>query len=394
VPGSLVDIALIILMLIFAMNGYRQGFLVGLLSFMGFFGGALLGLQLGPLIARRFDSDSARVLVSLVAIFGLAVAGQAVAGFAGTRLRSAITNRTAQRFDDLGGAFVSVIALLLVVWLVAAPLGSSSLPWLAKSVRNSAILGVVDALMPEQAQTLSQALRDTVDTRGFPDVFGGLAPTRVREVAPPDPALAKSQAVTVAAKSVVKVLGTARSCSRRIEGSGFVYAPEHVMTNAHVVAGTNSISVELKGSRRGGRVVAYDPGRDLAVIYVPGLNAPVMKFAPKPASTDADAVVVGYPLDGPFDPEPARIRDIREIAGPNIYDTGQVKREIYTIRALVRSGNSGGPLVATDGTVLGVIFAAAADDPQTGFAITAREAADVAAAGSERTDATSTGACA
>jgi S1-C subfamily serine protease len=119
-----------------------------------------------------------------------------------------------------------------------------------------------------------------------------------------------------------------------------------------------------------------------------------MHFAAKPAVSDSDAVVIGYPLDGPFDPEPARVRDLREIAGPNIYDTGQVRREIYTIRALVRSGNSGGPLVATDGTVLGVIFAAAADDPQTGFAITAHEASDVAAAGSSRTDATSTGACA
>src|SRR5262245_41920510 len=105
-------------MLVFAVNGYRQGFLVGLMSFVGFFGGALLGLQLGPLVGRQFESDATRVLVSLAASFGLAVAGQAVAGFVGARLRNAIRNQAAQRFDDLGGAVVSVLALLLVVWLV------------------------------------------------------------------------------------------------------------------------------------------------------------------------------------------------------------------------------------------------------------------------------------
>jgi S1-C subfamily serine protease len=392
---SLVDITLVVLMLIFAVNGYRQGFLVGLLSFIGFFGGALLGLQIGPLIGQQFQADSARVLVSLAAIFGLAVAGQALAGFVGTRLRNAIRNQAAQRFDDLGGAVVSVFALLLVVWLVAAPLGSSSLPWLASSIRNSAILRTIDRIMPDEARALSKALRDTVDTNGFPDVFGGLVPTQVRPVDPPDPKVANSQAVVTARKSVVKVLGTAPSCSRRIEGSGFVYAPEHVMTNAHVVAGTKDpLTVNLGGVKRDGHVVAFDPKRDLAVIYVPGLAAPAMAFATKDAPSEADAVVIGFPLDGPFNAQPARVRDVRNITGPDIYDSGQVRREIYTIRSLVLSGNSGGPLVSLDGAVLGVIFAAAADDRNTGFAITADEAAGVAQDGRTRTAATSTGACA
>ena len=130
----MVDLVLLLLMVVFAINGYRQGFLVGLLSFIGFFGGALLGLQLGPLVAQQFDRDSLRVVISLLAIFGLAAAGQAVAGFVGARLRNALRNPVAQRFDDAGGAFVSVVAVLLVIWLVAAPLGSSSIPWLARSV--------------------------------------------------------------------------------------------------------------------------------------------------------------------------------------------------------------------------------------------------------------------
>jgi S1-C subfamily serine protease len=304
-----------------------------------------------------------------------------------------MSNPSARRLDDLGGALVSVVAVVLVVWLVAAPLGSSSLPWLARSVKNSAILGTVDRVMPEQAKALSESLRQTVDTRGFPDVFDGLTPTRARPVPEPDPTLANSPLVLSAHSSVVKVLGNAPSCSRRIEGSGFIYSTEHVMTNAHVVAGTRSNTVEINGARRAGQVVYYDPQRDLAVLYVPGLRGPVMRFG-RPAQSGSDAIVLGFPLDGPYDAQSARVRDRREITGPDIYNTGKVTREVYTIRGLVRSGNSGGPMVGTDGSVLGVIFAAAADDPQTGFAITADEASTVAVAGQSRTQPMGTGPCA
>jgi S1-C subfamily serine protease len=174
-----------------------------------------------------------------------------------------------------------------------------------------------------------------------------------------------------------------------------VYADERVMTNAHVVAGTREVQVEVGGDQLDGTVVVYDPRRDLAVIYVPGLGAPAMSFTEKPAATGANAIVLGFPLDGPFNAQSARIREVSNITGPDIYDSGdEVTREIYTIRALVRSGNSGGPLVAPNGRVLGVIFAAAADDRNTGFAVTAREASPVAKQGKERTRAVRTGDCA
>jgi S1-C subfamily serine protease len=389
-----VDGILILLMLVFAISGYRQGFVIGALSFGGFFSGALIGLQVGPLIANNFSDGAIRVVVSLVAIFALAVLGQTLAGWFGTRLRRAITSRSVQRLDDAGGAFVSLVAVLLVAWLVAVPLGSTSLPWLNREVRSSALLGGIDQLMPAQAQALSGALSDTLNTNGFPDVFGGLAPTRAREVAPPDPALATSQVVVNARRSVIKVLGTAPSCSRRIEGSGFVYASERVMTNAHVVAGTREVQVESNGERLNGTVVVYDPERDLAVIYVQGLQAPTMDFVPARAATGANAIVLGFPLDGPYNAQSARVRDVSRITGPDIYDSGDVTREIYTIRALVRSGNSGGPLVTPQGDVLGVIFAAAADDRTTGFAVTAAEAAGTAQLGIERTRGVKTGDCA
>jgi S1-C subfamily serine protease len=395
VSGIVVDLILIALIIMFALNGYRQGFLVGALSFFGFFGGALLGLQLAPIIVERMDSALTRVVVSLALVFGLALAGQTIAAWAGTRLRLAIRSPGGRQVDDVGGILVSVVALLLVAWMVAGPLGSSSVPTVAASVRNSAILGAVDAVMPNQARVLYNGLRDTIANGDFPNVFGDLTPTQAREVDPPDPELANSPAVRAARQSVVKIYGSAPSCRRRIEGSGFVFAPQHVMTNAHVVAGTrNSLVVELNRQRETGRVVYYNPNLDLAVLYVPELDAPPMAWADQEAQTGADAIVIGFPLDGPFTATSARVRDVRRVKGPNIYDNATVVREVYTIRAEVRSGNSGGPLVSRGGRLLGVIFAAAVDDPETGFALTADEARPVTEATANRTAAVGTGACA
>ncbi len=391
----MVDGILILLMLVFAISGYRQGFVIGALSFGGFFSGVLIGLQIGPLIANQFADGTVRLVVSLVTIFALAVLGQTLAGWLGTKLRRAIESRPMQRLDDAGGAVVSLVAVLLVAWLIAVPLGSTPFPEINRQVRSSAILNGINTLMPDEAQALSAGLRESLNTNGFPDVFGGLTRTNAREVAAPDPALAKSQVVINSRKSVIKVLGTAPSCSRRIEGSGFVYANERVMTNAHVVAGTRQIEVETQNAGRlQGKVVVYDPQRDLAVLYVPGLRAPTMPFVRKPAGTGANAIVLGFPLDGPYNAQGARVRDVSNITGPDIYDSGNVTREIYTIRALVQSGNSGGPLIAPNGDVLGVIFAAAADDRNVGFALTAAEAASTARLGVERTRGVKTGDCA
>jgi S1-C subfamily serine protease len=378
----------------FALNGYRQGFMVGALSFVGFFGGALVGLQTAPLVVEHVESPLLRVIISLGGVFGLALLGQTAAAWAGTRLRHAITSDNGRRMDDIGGIPVAVVALLLVAWMVAGPLASSSLPSVAGSVRNSAILRGVNWIMPEQARVLYNGLRDTIANGDFPNVFGDLTPTQAREVDEPDPKLARSPAVRAARESVVKVLGTAPGCQRRIEGSGFVYAPERVMTNAHVVAGTrDQLTVEVNGEREFGRVVAYDPNLDLAVLHVPGLDAPPMEWATSVGRNSDDAIVVGYPQDGPFKATAARLREIRRVRGPNIYDSQTVDRQVYTIRARVRPGNSGGPLLNRNGNVLGVIFAAAVDDPETGFALTAAESRPVAAAGARRNGPVGTGRC-
>ena len=388
------DAILIVLMLTFAVSGYRQGFVIGALALGGFFSGLLIGLQVAPLIANRFAEGAMRLVVALAVILVLAILGQTLAGWLGTSLRRVMQHQRLQRLDDAGGVVISVFAFLLFAWLIAVPLGSTPFPTINRAVRESVILDGVNSVMPERVEALTSALRDSLNTDGFPDVFDGLTRTRARAVPEPDPALRDSKVVAQSEKSVLKVLGAAPSCSRRIEGTGFVYASERVMTNAHVVAGTREVTVDTERGKLEGTVVVYDPKRDLAVLHVPGLRAPIMEFAGKEATTGANAIVLGYPQDGPYNAQSARVSDVSRITGPDIYDSGDVTREIYTIRSLVQSGNSGGPLITPTGDVLGVIFAAAADDKNVGFALTAEEAAPVARQGARSTREVRTGECA
>jgi len=390
--GSTLDIVLLVAAVVFAVSGYRQGFVIGALSFAGFFGGALIGVQLAPMLAEQFEADVTRLGVALAVVFMVAVLGQTIAVLIGGKIREQLRTQSLQTLDSVGGAVISAVAMLLVAWMVAAPLGNAPAPWLASQVRRSAVIGTVNDIVPSPVRNLYRSFGDVVGSGDFPDVFDPLTPTQVTEVQAPNPQLARSPAVTSAHRSTVKVLGLAPSCERRLEGTGFYFARNRVMTNAHVVAGTRSLKVELNGREADARVVVYDPERDLAVLYVPDMNAPAMQFVPQ-APTGTDAIVVGFPLDGPYTATPARIRDSRIIRGPNIYNNGTVRRQVYTLRSKVLSGNSGGPLVATNGAVYGVVFAAAVDDPDTGFALTAQEAAPVVNAGRAATQRVSTQTC-
>ncbi len=205
--------------------------------------------------------------------------------------------------------------------------------------------------------------------------------------------LRQDPAVRKVEPSVLKVTGVAESCRKRIEGSGFVYAPERVMTNAHVVAGVREPQVEVDGELLAADVVLFDPARDVAVLAVPGLTAPPLRPAAQPAEREQGAIVVGYPQDGPFRADAARIIRVQDARGKDIYQQDDVVREIYSVRGLVRQGNSGGPLVDTAGDVLGVVFAAAADDQTIGYVLTWDEVSSSAQDGRERTEPVSTGDC-
>jgi S1-C subfamily serine protease len=387
---NLLDLLLIAAAIAFGVTGYRQGFVAGLLSFLGFLGGGLLGLNLVPRLLGDADAQTGTALVAIGLVLALASAGQLLAGLLGGWVRSRVTWESAQLVDSAGGAFLSVVSMLLVAWFIGSAVATSSMPNLARLFRDSSILRGVDEVMPGSADALYHSFAKVLDANGFPSVFGPFTPERIRPVQPPDPAVANSTAVRRARPSIVKIVGTALSCSREIEGSGFVYAPERVMTNAHVVAGVREPQVIVEGSDRrfGGRVVLFDPRRDIAVLPLRALG-----FDGTANSRD-DAVVAGYPNNGPFVARAARIRDELRAQGPNIYDRGRVTREVYSLYTRVEPGNSGGPLLSPAGDVYGIIFAKSQDDPNTGYAVTADEASADARAGVSSTAAVSTGACA
>lgn len=391
----ILDLILLALVVLFAVSGYRQGFIVGVLSFVGFVGGGVLGAVIAPPIARAVVEGSAQqALLAIVIAFLAATLGQLIASSAGAVLRNRVTGDNARAVDAVGGSLVSAVSLLLVAWFIGTAVAGSPFGVLRKQVNSSTVLGAVDDVMPNTARGWFSSFKGFVGKTEFPQVFGGLGGESVVEVPAPDNDVLKTEELRRTQRSIVKIIGTAPQCQRRIEGTGFVYARERVMTNAHVVAGVRGYSqvVTMSGRPHRARVVVYDPKRDIAVLHVPGLPAPSLRFNGDAKSRDP-AVVAGFPRGRPFTAVAARIRAKQRAEGPDIYHSGQVTREIYAIRGAVKAGNSGGPLLAADGTVYGVIFAAALDDRETGYALTAHEVAGDAQAGQNATEAVDTQTC-
>jgi S1-C subfamily serine protease len=395
VPGDLLDLILIVLVIAFGVAGYRQGFIIGVLSFAGFIGGGAIGAAFGPKIARSVTANPAwQAVAAIVVVFLAAMIGQLLASGVGVAMRSRLTWRPATVVDAVGGAAVSGIAVLLIAWLIGSAVAYAPFPVISRQVNSSAVLRVIDRLMPPSANVMFSDFRSLLASGPYAQVFGALGAEGALAVAPPDQSVLDSPGLGVARASIVKVDGIAPSCSHRIEGSGFVYAPGHVITNAHVVAGVTEQQqvTSARGTTYPARVVLYDPKRDVAVLYVPALDAPPLRFA-GPAPTGADAIVAGYPLDGPFTAVAARVGTAQDATSPDIYQSTQVTRQIYPVKAIVRPGNSGGPLLTRQGTVDGVVFAAAISVSETGYVLTANEVSSDAAAGATATAPMSTQGC-
>jgi S1-C subfamily serine protease len=308
VPGDLLDLILLVLIAAFAVSGYRQGFIVGVLSFAGFLGGSAIGAAFGPGISRALShSQTGQAVTAVVVLIVTAVLGMALGSTIGVAVRSRVTWRPATLVDAIGGAAVGGLSFLLIAWFFGSAIAYSSLPSifpvLSRQVNNSALLRGVDKLMPAAATGAFSDFRRVLETGPYAQVFGALGAEIPLAVAPPNSAVLSSPGLAAARGSIVKVMGVAPSCSEQIEGSGFVYAPDHVLTNAHVVAGvTEGPDVFTSQGELSARVVLYDPQRDVAVLYVPGLDATPLNFAAQ-AATGADAIVAGYPVQRPARPD-------------------------------------------------------------------------------------------
>jgi S1-C subfamily serine protease len=374
---SWVDLVVLGLALIAAVSGWRHGMAVAALSFVGVLGGAIIGVRVAPLLASGIENQTTRIIVSIAVVVLLVALGETTGVFLGRRIRDRITGERVLTVDSTLGSILQAITVVLAAWLVALPLASASFPALAAGVRGSEVLRAVDGVMPEGAKSLPDDLRKLLDNSGFPDVLSPFSETPITEIGPPNATLVKSPAIQLVGDSVMKVRAKAPSCQRQMEGTGFIIGPRLVMTNAHVVAGSSSALVEATGGRDlAAEVVYYDPRIDLAVLRVGrALGADPLQFEPTPAKAGDDAIVLGYPLDGDFTVTPARVRQNIKLKGPDIYESGEIIRDVLTVRAKVQSGNSGGPMIDPTGKVTGVVFGAAVDDPETGFVLSVDQVA-------------------
>lgn len=376
-PSQWLDIAVLAVAFIAAISGWRSGALGSVLSFAGVVLGAVAGVLLAPHIVSHIAAPRAKLFAALFLILALVVVGEVAGVVLGRAVRGAIRNRPVRTIDSVIGVAVQLMVVLTAAWLLATPLTQSKdQPELAAAVRGSRVVAEVNEVAPTWLKTVPKRLSALLNTSGLPAVLEPFSRTPVIPVASPDPALANNPVVAAAAPSVVKVRSLAPSCQKVLEGTGFVISPERVMTNAHVVAGSSSVSLQANGKNYDAAVVSYDPQVDIAILAVPGLPSSPLVFDDTPAKTGTDVVVLGYPGGGNFTATPARIREVIKLSGPDIYRSPQqVTRDVYTIRANVEQGDSGGPLIDLDGRVLGVVFGAAVDDADTGFVLTAEEVA-------------------
>ncbi|MBC9227045.1 MarP family serine protease [Aeromicrobium sp. 636] len=384
------DLVLITTFVVYAYAGWVHGFVSNVFSGGGLLLGFLLGIALAPRFFTQGSGDALSAVMSIVFVFVVAAVGNFTGSMIGRSLR--IRRGPGRAIDAVLGAAFGTSVVMAASWALGYAVSASTLPYVSAAVRDSTVLQRVDQLMPQRAGEALQAFTDTLTGDVFPRYLDPFETEIIPATEPPDDKTLALKSVRAARASVVRVLGEAE-CNRTIEGSGFVIARDRIMTNAHVLAGVDEPTVTVGNRRYDARPVWFDPDLDLAVVDVPGLDAKPLRFETGAQQGDP-AAVLGFPENGPFDARSARIRGRLDLKGPDIYGNGRVSRDVFSIRSLVRSGNSGGPLISTKGEVIGVIFAASISDPETGYAVTAAETIPIARAAARAEATVSTGQCA
>lgn len=387
---NVLDILLVVLLLAAAVSGFRRGALLQILTYAGLLLGLFLGTVLAPALAGLSSDLVIQAGIVLATLLAGAALGDAAGWFVGARLGAAARRSWLGPVDTAAGSVVAVVALLLATWFLSLNLAHGPFPRLAREIQGSAIVRALDRVLPEPPSLVGQARR-FLDRFGFPEVFAGLPPAASGPVRVPGGADARA-ATRAASRSTVRIVGEA--CGRIQEGTGFVVASTHVLTNAHVVAGVDAPRVEAPdGSRQAALPVLFDPRTDVAVLRVAEAPGPVLPLAEEDARRGTGGAVLGYPGGGTLASSPTAVRRVLEALGRDIYGRGTVVREVYELQAVVRPGNSGGPFVLPDGEVAGVVFAASSTDPGVAYALTSDEVADEVTEALARTEAMSTGPC-
>jgi S1-C subfamily serine protease len=385
-----VDIVIIILFLSALVRGRELGLLRQIFSTLGFFGGLFLGAAVEPHIIGFASSALSRAVLALGVTFGCALLLLSLGEYVGILLKTKLIQLKLNYADVVLGSIAGGLTMFLTVWLVAPVLVTLPFQGLQQAVRGSWIVSHIDRSLPAAPNVFGD-LGHIIYPNGFPQVFTGLEPSLPTNT--PLPNLGSLNAAVQADEaSVVKIEG--RGCGGIVEGSGFVAGTNFVITNAHVVAGVSNPVVLDKNGEHTTTVVWFDPNFDLAVLRVHGLAGSPLTISTSRMPGGTPGAVLGYPGGGPFTADPATILSEFTAVGRNIYGQGETSRDVYGVKANIIPGNSGGPLVAKNGSVMGIVFAESTTYNQVGYALaTSKVVSELHQAETQNT-AVSTGQCA
>ncbi len=386
----IIDAIVVVFAITSLYRGREIGFVRQLCSTVGFFGGLFLGAWLEPHLVGFVHSQASRSVLTVIITLGCALILLTIGEYFGLRLKRHVLQRRINVLDNSFGAVLGMVSSLLSIWLIAAVIAALPTPGLQAGLRDSRIITQLNKILPE-APSVIASLGHLIDPNSFPQVFVGNEPSPRGGVKLPS--LGDLQtAVDRDKASVVKLEG--QGCGGVVEGSGFVVGPGLVATNAHVVAGIHQpYVIDSNGTHRG-TVIWFDPNLDFAVLRVSNLAGSTLVISASHVTPGTAAAVLGYPGGGSFTASTAAVLDEFTASGRNIYDSGTTTRAVYEIRATVIPGNSGGPLVDKDGSVIGVVFAESTTYQHAGYALTTAQVTSEINQAAAQNQPVSTGRCA
>lgn len=390
---NLLDALILLLVVYAAVRGYRQGALSQVAAFGGAVVGIVLGATFAPDIASSFveGPGPGLAITTLSLLLASFFIGQGIGFAIGLRLRAAAAGAGAGAADRVGGIAVGLVVLVVGIWLLGSAFAQGPVQSVAQQVRGSTVVAAIDGAMPPAPDVFGR-MGSYFDQQGFPQVFSGIAGGPVGP--PVDPPTEGAVAAAAQAGQASTVQVQALGCGGLSTGSGFVSQPGFVVTNAHVVAGGQSLTVRDQAGTHDAVAVAVDAALDLAVLSAPGMGAPPIGWAPGEAGRGVQGATLGFPGgQRELVVKPAAVRERHPAIGRDIYGRGTVNREVLTLAAEVVRGDSGGPFVTADGVVGGVVFAAAPGLPGTGYALTTQQVRPDVEAAIARNQPVDTGPC-
>ncbi len=388
---NIVDLVILLFLVSSMIRGYEIGSVRQIFSTVGFFGGLFLGAWIEPHFTHLAHTALSRSWLALSITCGFALIFLFVGEYVGFIIKTKMIRHEIDKIDRGLGTVVGAVTLLGTVWIIGGILINLPFPSFQSQLKSSSIIRLLNQHLPSAPNVVAD-LSHVIDPNGFPKVFIGNEPAPLNPNVSLPPLGSLTAAVTKDEPSVVKILG--RGCGGIVEGSGFIVAPNIVATNAHVVAGVAHPYVVDQSGEHLATPIWFDPNLDLSILTTSDLTGKPLSIANSTVKLGTDGAVLGFPGGGNFMADPAVVLDDFSATGRNIYDQGNTNRDVYEIKATVIPGNSGGPLINSNGTVIGIVFAESTTYNQVGYALTTPQVLTEIQQAEARNQATSTGSCA